>query len=238
MIKKLYFWQYRHKDTAVHSLDPRIKILVVISLSILAFISKGIHDVIIFSLFILLCIILSKMDIKTIATGLRPFYFIFIFIFLMYFLFAPSKLLQSFITIWRFLMFILISLVLTFTTPISGMVAAIEKLSMPLKIFGIKPRNIATMISIAIRFMPVMFLSFERAKDAMASRLADFRKMKHIKLIVTLMLHKMLKSASNLSDAMYARMYDENVESKRLLKLGSYDYASIALIIILFAVIY
>src|SRR3989344_1828485 len=226
MINKLYFGQYRHKETILHSLDPRIKIIYVMVLSILAFISKDIYSITIFSVFIILCIMLAKIDIKTIINGLRSFYFIFIFLLFMYLVFSPGQLRQGFIAIWRFLMFILISLILTFTTPIAGLVAAIERLSKPLKVFGIKPRNIATMISIAVRFIPVMFINFEKTREAMLSRLADFKKMKNIRLIVILMLHKMLKSASSLSDAMYSRLYNGDVESNKNLVFEKYDYVS------------
>ena len=238
MISKLYFGQYRHRETVLHSLDPRIKIIYVLVLSMLAFISKDIYSITIFSVFIILCIMLAKIDIKTIIKGLRSFYFIFIFLLLMYLVFSPGQLRQGFIAIWRFLMFILISLILTFTTPIAGLVAAIERLSKPLKVFGIKPRNIATMISIAVRFIPVMFINFEKTREAMLSRLADFRKMKNIKLVVILMLHKMLKSASSLSDAMYSRLYNGDVESNKNLVFEKYDYVSIIFVIILILIIY
>jgi len=238
MIKRLYFGQYRHKETILHSLDPRIKIIYVLALSILAFLSKSMNDIIIFSLFILICILLAKIDMKTLMKGLRSFYFIFAFLLLMYILFSPNQLRQGLTAIWRFLMFILISLILTFTTSISSLVAALERLSKPLKIFGIKPRNIATMVSISIRFIPVMFVSFERTRDAMSSRLADFKKMKHIKTLIVLMLHKMLRSASNLSDAMYSRIYNENMESNRPLSLKEFDYISMVFMIVLILVIY
>lgn len=238
MTKKLYFGQYRYKDTILHSLDPRIKIIYVLVLSILAFLSKSTNDILTFSLFILICILLAEIDVKTIIKGLKSFYFIFIFLFLMYLIFSPGQLKHGLITIWRFLMFILISLTLTYTTPISSLVAALERLVKPLKIFGIKPRNIAIMTSIAIRFIPVMFVNFEKTKDAMSSRLADFKKMKHIRTLIILMLHKMLKSASNLSDAMYSRLYNEGIESKTLLKFQKYDYLSLVFVATLFIVIY
>ncbi|MBI4452867.1 energy-coupling factor transporter transmembrane protein EcfT [Candidatus Woesearchaeota archaeon] len=238
MIKKLYFGQYRHRETMLHSLDPRLKIIYVLVLSILAFLSKSMNDMIVFSSFILLCVLLAKIDVKTIIKGLRSFYFIFAFLFLMYLMFSPNQLRQGLVAIWRFLMFILISMILTFTTPISGLVTAIEKLSSPLKIFGIRPRNIATTVSIAIRFIPVMFVNFERMRESMISRLADFRKMNHIKLVVSLMLHKMLKSASNLSDAMYSRLYNEGIEINKILKLKEYDYVSIVFVALFILLIY
>lgn len=238
MNSKLYFGQYRNRDTILHSIDPRIKIVYVFALSILAFLSNNIKEIAFFSLFILLCLLLAKIDAGTIIKGLRPFYFVLIFILIMYLLFSPNQLNRGIIAIWRFLMFILISMVLTFTTKISSLILALEKLSRPLKAFGIKPRNIATMVSIAIRFIPVMFVNFEKIREAMASRLADFKKMKHIKILIMQVLVKMISSASSLSDAMYSRLYDEDIENKRMLKLNRYDYTSMVVIATLIMIIY
>lgn len=238
MINQLYFGQYRYKETVLHSLDPRIKMINVFTFSILVFLSNNIKEIVFFSLFIIMCLLLAKIDIKTIFKGLKPFYFIFAFIIIMYLLFSPNQLIQGLTAVWRFLMFIIISLILTFTTPISSLVLSLEKLSNPLKLFRIKPRNISTMISIAIRFIPVMFVNFEKTRGAMESRLANFKKAKHIKILILRVLDKMLNSASNLSDAMYARLYDENLENKKILKLGQYDYISVVFIIILIAIIY
>ena len=238
MIRKLSFGQYKFKDSLVHKLDPRIKIIYLIILSVLVFAIKNLFGILFFSLFILLMVALAKLDFKNLTENMRPFYFIFIFILFMYIIFSPAQLKQGFIAVWRFLMLIIISLLLTFTTAISDIVAAIEKLSKPLKTFNIKPRNLAIMISITIRFVPVMFINLEKIKEAMLARLADFKKLKYIKLIMLVLLEKMLKSASSLGDAMQSRLYNEDTENKKMLKFGKCDYLSIVFILILILIIY
>lgn len=232
MLKKLSFGQYTYKNSIIHSLDSRLKIIYVLMTGILIFLIDDFLKTAIFSFFIIIVILLSKIEIKNLIKSLRPFFFIFIFIFLMYLIFSRNKLEQGIFTLWRFLMLITISLILTFTTTISHMVIAIEKLIKPLKIPKIKPRNIAVMISITIRFIPVMFLNLEKLKEAMLARLANFKKSKHIKLIMLALLDRMFKSASNLSNAMQSRLYNENAESHKILKLGKYDYISVAFILI------
>jgi len=135
-------------------------------------------------------------------------------------------------------MLLIISFVLTYTTTTSSLVAAVENLAKPLRLFGIKPRNVALMISMAMRFVPAMFISLSRAREAMASRLADFRKFRHIKLMVFSLLEGMLKSASTLSDALQSRLYNENLESYKILKLSIYDYISAALFLVFILIIY
>lgn len=230
MLKKLSFGQYAYKNSPIHRLDSRLKIFYTLTLSILIFLVNDIGRIIIFSLFIFAVILLARLGIKNLIGNLRPFLFIFAFIFIMYLLFSRNQLWQGVTAIWRFLMLIIVSLILTYTTTISSLVNAIERLAMPLKFAGVKPRNIAVMISITIRFVPLMFVNLEKLREAMLARLSNFRKLKHLKLIVLALLERMLKSASNLSDAMQSRLYNEDIEIHKILRLGRYDYASIALI--------
>ncbi|MBI2101947.1 energy-coupling factor transporter transmembrane protein EcfT [Candidatus Woesearchaeota archaeon] len=238
MIKRLTFGQYRGKDSVLHSLDVRIKIIYVVVLGILSFAIKSKFEIIVFSLFMLCIVLLSKMSLNELIKNLMPFYFIFIFLLLMYLIFSRSQIILGLRYIWRFLMLIIISMLLTYTTTIQELISAIEKLSKPLKIFQIKPRNIAVMISVAVRFIPLMFIRFEKTREAMASRLADFRKIMYVKLLVLNLLEKMLKSASDLSDAMHSRLYNEDAESRRIMKLGKNDYISMAVVIMLILIIY
>ena len=238
MAKGLSFGQYVHKDSLIHSLDCRLKIMYTVILSILVFSIKDISKVLLFTICIFIIIILTKIDFKSYIKNLRAFYSLFVFILLMYLIFSRNNLNQGLIAIWRFWILITISTILTFSTTISSLIIGIDKLSRPLKVFGFKPRNIALLISMAIRFVPVMFIKTERMKESMLSRLANFRRLKHIRLLILVLLEKMFKSASNLSDALQSRLYDENVESQKVLKLKLHDYLSLAIVIFLVIVIY
>lgn len=238
MIKRLTFGQYRSRNSALHSLDARIKIIYIIVLGILSFMAKSKFEIAVFSLFMACAVLLSKMGLREFIKNLRPFYFIFIFLLLMYLIFSRNQIILGLRHIWRFLMLIMMSMLLTYTTTIQELIAAIENLSKPLKIFQIKPRNIAVMISAAVRFIPLMFIRFGKTREAMASRLADFRKIRHVKLLVLNLLERMLKSASNLSDAMQSRLYNEDAESSKVLKLKKLDYMSVAVVLLLALVIY
>ena len=238
MIKRFTFGQYRAKNSVLHSIDARMKIIYVVVLGILSLTIKSRFGIAVFSMFMVLLVLLSKMGLNDLIKNLKPFYFIFIFLLLMYLIFSRSQIILGIFYIWRFLMLIMMSMLLTYTTTIHDLVAAIERLSKPLRIFSIKPRNIAVMISVAIRFIPLMFIRFEKARESMASRLADFRKIKHVKLLILNLLEKMIKSASNLSDAMHSRLYNEDAESRKVMELKSSDYLSIAIVAVLIIIIY
>src|SRR3989338_3211626 len=166
MLRKLTFGQYAHKDSIIHKLDPRIKIFAVIALSTTAFLLETYYKLAVFSLFVLVLIILSKINFSSLIRNLRPFLFIFVFILLLYIFFSRNQLDQGIRTIWRFILFIIIASILTFTTTITSMITAIEKLSAPLKLIKINPRTIALLIALTIRFIPALFLYADRINDA------------------------------------------------------------------------
>jgi energy-coupling factor transport system permease protein len=235
----IYFGSFVNKKSFVHSLDARVKFFYVVVLSILTFYLRNPVELLLFSLLIFIALTFSKATVRDVFLSLRRFLLIFLFIFLMYVIFSSSKIEEGIIVLWRFLLLILISFVLTYTTPLSTLTSAIEKLSKPFKVFGVKPRNIAVMISIAIRFIPVMFVCFERLKEAMLARLADFRRLSSIKIMIIALLENMFASASTLSDAMMARLYNENAESSRVMVLKKNDYISLVLFFLfLFIFIY
>ena len=239
MLKKLAFGQYAHKNTIIHKLDPRIKILSVIILSAFVFFIGNYQKMLIFSILILSLAIISKISFPSLIRSLRPFSSIILFILLMYILFSRNELHNGILSIWRFLLFIAIALILTFTTTITSMVTAIEKLLAPLKFLKINPRTIALLISLTIRFIPSLFLYADRIKDARLARLGSLRKPKHIKLLFLPLLDKIFKSASTLSDAMVARSYSIRRTSYfNAITLRPYDYFSLAaLTVILFFIL-
>ena len=156
----------------------------------------------------------------------------------MYAFFSKDELIKGLIVVWRFILLIITASVLTFSTTISDLVLALEKLFKPLKIVGVKSRDIAVMVSITLRFIPLFFLEATKIRDAKLSRLADLKKFKHIKLVVIPLLEKVFKRASNLSDAMEARCYrSEGTTNMRELRLGFRDFLAFGVMLILMGVL-
>ena len=233
MLRKLTFGQYANKGSVIHKLDARIKILSVIALSAAAFLLETYFRLAIFSLLIFLLIILSKISFSSLLRNLRPFFFIFVFILLMYLLFSRNQLDQGVMAVWKFVLFIIIAFILTFTTTITNMVTAIEKLLAPLKLIRINPKTFALLIALTIRFVPALFLYADRIKDARLARLGNLRKPKHIKLLFLPLLDRIFKSASNLSDAMLSRSYAEKRTAYfNVMRLNYCDYVSFVILLI------
>lgn len=151
----------------------------------------------------------------------------------MYIFFSRNEIDQGIRTIWKFILFITIASILTFTTTINNMVTAIEKLLNPLKIININSKTIALLIALTIRFIPSLFLYADRIRDARLARLGNLKKPKHIKLLFLPLMDKVFKTASNLSDAMLARNYSEKRAAYfNVIHLKNYDHVSFVLLLI------
>ena len=239
MLRNLIFGQYVYKKSLMHEIDPRIKVLSVLFLSIVVFLAGSYFKLLLITFFILVLAIISRIQMKIILKNLRPFLFVFVFIFLMYFLFSRNQLDTGIVTIWRFVLLIVIASILTFSTTISSLVLGLEKLLLPLKIFRINTKNFAVMISITIRFIPLFFMKAAKLRDAIISRLGNLKRIRHIKIFILSLLDRVLRSASNLSDAMESRCYSGNNSTyfKELeLKLKDMIVFSVVIVILIFII--
>ncbi len=99
---------------------------------------------------------------------------------------------------------ILLAVTLTFTTRVSAMVDAIEVAARPLKVFGIDPAKVGLTLSLAIRFIPVLFALVGEIREAQKARGLEG----NVIAVVMPLLVRTLKMADDLADAIAARGYD------------------------------
>jgi energy-coupling factor transporter transmembrane protein EcfT len=238
MINKLMLGQYKDKKTLIHSLDPRTKVFSVMALSTAIFLSQDAYTMFLYSILILLISITAGLEVKHILQSLKPFLTIFLFILIMYVFFTPTRLDFGLLTIWRFILLILVASILTFTTSITGMVTAIEKFLYPLRYLGLSPKTAALLITLTIRFIPLLFMYAQRLKDARVARLGSLKRPKQIKLFFIPLIDKIFKSASTVSDALVSRNYSrERTTYFKPLSLKRMDFFSSFVIVFVISIV-
>ena len=86
MIKDITLGQYYKKDSLVHSLDPRVKLVATLVFLVSLFISTNIFAYMLATIFLLTAIHLCKVPFKFIIRGLKSLLvLLFISVFLIYF---------------------------------------------------------------------------------------------------------------------------------------------------------
>ena len=239
--------QYIPGETVIHRLDSRIKIASVFTLSILIFRANPI-EVFAISIFLLLVFAIASFTWAQARDALRSLWFFIIAIFLLHALFSetpasPTALLpvltlaglyRGLFVIWQFLCLVLCGAVLTVTTSPEELVGGIEKLLRPLRYLRIPTYDIAMMISVALRLMPLLLEELARIRAAQAARGADLtagRIADRVKAAAALpvpLVLSAIRRADELADAMEARGYQSAPRtSLREMRITAVDAAAL-----------
>lgn len=204
-------------DSKIHNMNSISKIICLLLFLILLFL----NDYILLSLLTMLTIgmmILSKIPIKIYLKSISSLKVLIIFLLLITLIFKGSWLLIT-ITIIKLVLGILYTMVITYTTSKSEITYGLEKVFEPLNYLKIPVKQMALVLTLALRFIPNIFEQTEKIMKSQASRGIDFR---HTNLkgkviaIASMMVPMFLltsKKAETVADIMEVRLY--NYKAKR-----------------------
>ena len=189
MLKDITLGQYFPIDSALHKLDSRTKILLLIFDVVAIFMAQSLYSYALIIAFTLFIMLLSKVPMKLYFKGLKPILFVIVFTAILNMFLTDGKDLPLFgysvgITVegvqtavkmaLRLVLLIISSSVLTYTTSPMSLTDGIEKLLKPLTKIGFPSHELAMMMSIAIRFIPTLIEETDKIIKAQQARGADF----------------------------------------------------------------
>ena len=90
MLKDITIGQFFPGDSAVHRLDPRVKIVLTIAFIVLLFLANGPISYAVILIFLGIIIGISRISPKLVVRGLKPILFIVIFTAVLDLLYAPG----------------------------------------------------------------------------------------------------------------------------------------------------
>ncbi len=247
--------QYLPGESAVHKADPRIK-LFLMGLGIGA--AFQIDTAVGLALFFLLCIFLSmasRIPFKRLIKGLVPFFWLFAFTALLHVFMTPGDPVASIpYATWQglesggkvgfqLISAIWLSTLMTLTTSPLEMVWAMEWYMQPLKYLKVPIDEIALLIMLAIRFIPLLFEETDRILKAQKARGVDIetggllRKVRSLVPILVPLLHSVFRRADDLAIALTLRGYTPGIQRTRMkqVRAGFADFASLVVMTVLFA---
>lgn len=219
------FFSYIPGKSVLHRLDPRTKLVSVMLLSIVVLKASVFQDIVLLSSVFLLFAILAKLGIRHHLNSLRPMLLFFIFIFSVHAIFSGGESIFSigplgisYEGLWkgalvtsRFILLVLFASLLISTTSPSLLTLGIERIlrPLPLSLLGVSSHDLAMMMSISMRFVPLLHGSLEQTVQAQVSRGMDLRRnpLKTIPSIAIPMIHNTLRMTEDLAMAMESRCY-------------------------------
>jgi energy-coupling factor transporter transmembrane protein EcfT len=220
---ELTAFSFRPGSSFLHELDVRFK-LVFLALISLASLKAALLALCVLT-FVLICVIIDiRLPIKVILKELRYFLILLLFVFIARALTTPGSPLIQFkavsvtregvhggiIVCWRLLIIIMMGLSFVSTTRPSEIKAAVQWFLNPFPF--IPAKRIATMMSLIIRFMPVILDQAKETADAQRARGVENRKnpLYRLKKLLIPLMRRTFVSADKLAIAMEARCYSEN----------------------------
>ena len=242
MISDITLGQFFPGYSVIHKLDPRTKIILSILFIITVFLAKNPVTLIFLTIVTFLMILLSRISAKVILKAIKPLVFILAFTAILN-LFLTKGAGKPLVEFWviqiyeegivrasfmfvRVIIFILSSTVLlTYTTSPISLTDGIEALLSPLKKIKVPVHSFAMMMSIALRFIPILVEETEKIMNAQKSRGADFSSgglIKRAKALIPILIPLLASSfnrADELATAMECRCYRGDKNRTKLVKL-------------------
>ncbi|MBQ4474380.1 MAG: energy-coupling factor transporter transmembrane protein EcfT [Lachnospiraceae bacterium] len=252
--------QYYPAESVIHRLDARVKLAGTMIYIISLFLFKSFSCYLVVAAFLLTVIILSKVPLGYILRGLRTVIFLLIFMSMFNLFFTPGDIVywkagpfqmtnmgvrNACFMALRLSLLIIGSSMMTFTTTPNQLTDGLESLLKPLRKIGLPVHEIAMMMSIALRFIPILMEETQKIMKAQMARGASFdegnliQKAKSLVPILVPLFVSAFRRADDLAMAMEARCYhggDGRTKMKPLRYRGR-DYAAYAILAVYVALV-
>jgi energy-coupling factor transport system permease protein len=253
--------RYMPYQTWMHKLDPRLKLFAMVAFMITIFVrfNHVVTDLVLYGLiFIIIAMLMTitKLKFRQLFKQLKALWVMLIFLLFINILIPNTQeissyfmvfglriyyaaLLQTFYIVFRLILMIALTLILTASTRPLDLTYAIEWYLTPLKVIRFPSHEVAMTMSIALRFIPTLLDETNRIMKAQASRGVDFihGKLKEkiraiVSLIVPLFISAFQRS-EELANAMEARGYDPSAKRTRYRQLQWHCQDTFALVFML-----
>lgn len=228
MLRDITLGQYYPADSVIHKLDPRVKLFGTLIYIISLFCFRGVAALVIATIFLFGVIKASRVPFKFMIKGLKAIMVLMLITALFNLFLTPGESLVSFwvfnitkegttnavLMAIRLTYLILGTSIMTLTTTPNQLTDGLEKSLMPLSKIGIPVHAIAMMMSIALRFIPILIEETDKIMKAQMARGADFESgglLKKVKNMIPLLVPLFVSAfrrADDLAMAMEARCYN------------------------------
>ena len=227
MLRDITLGQYYPADSVIHKLDPRVKLFGTVVFIISLFLFQSFSGYVVATLFLAVVIRISKVPFSFMVKGLKGIFLLLMITVVFNLFLTPGT---TAFTIWKLkvtwegirqaafmavrLAYLIIgSSVLTLTTTPNNLTDGLEKALSPLNRIHVPVHEVSMMMSIALRFIPILMEETDKIMKAQMARCADFesggliRKAKSLVPLLVPLFISAFRRANDLAMAMEARGY-------------------------------
>jgi len=256
MLKDITLGQYFPGNSFIHRLDPRTKLVLLVVYIVALFSAVNIISYGVMLLFLLTCILISKIPPKSFLRGMKPLVFILAFTGILNIFFTQGErvlvafwgvtitmegIVRAVFMLLRILMLITGTFLLTYTTSPIALTDGLESLLSPLKKIKVPVHELAMMMCIALRFIPTLIEETDKIMSAQKARGTDFetgKLMDRVKALVPILVPLFISAfrrADELATAMECRCYHggDGRTKMKLLRYKRWDLQAYAVGVLL-----
>ena len=261
MIRDITIGQYYPAKSILHRLDPRVKLVCTLLYLVSLFLFRSVPGYIVATIFLAMIIKISTVPFSYIVRGLKPIVMLLMITVLFnlfltrdgevlfhawIFTITEGGLITAVYMAIRLIYLIIGSSLMTFTTTPNELTDGIEALLHPLNRIHVPVHEVAMMMSIALRFIPILLEETDKIMKAQIARGADLesgnmiQKAKSMIPILVPLFVSAFRRSNDLAMAMEARCYrgGEGRTKMKPLHYQKRDYvAYIVVIVYLIAVV-
>ncbi len=228
MLRDITIGQYYPADSVIHRLDPRVKLMGTFLYIISLFSFRGIAGFLLATLFLIAVIRLSKVPFSYMVKGLKAIVILMVITAVFNLFLTPGD--EVLVHVWVFtitlqgvknaalmllrLIYLIVGAsIMTLATTPNQLTDGLEKALMPLSKIKAPVHAIAMMMSIALRFIPILIEETDIIMKAQMARGADFengnlvRRAKSMVPLLVPLFVSAFRRADDLAMAMEARCY-------------------------------
>lgn len=259
MLRDITIGQYYPTGSVLHRMDPRVKLFGTLVFLISVFAYQGIIGFLVVTAFLAGVIAISKVPVRYMLKGLRAIVVLMLITALFNLFLTPGEVL---VQVWklkitregiasavrmaiRLTYLILGTSLMTLTTTPNQLTDGLEKALKPLRKLHVPVHEIAMMMSIALRFIPILIEETDKIMKAQMARGANFdegnilQKAKSLVPLLVPLFVSAFRRANDLAMAMEARCYhggDGRTKMKPL-RYQRIDYSAYVILLGYFALL-
>lgn len=258
MLRDITLGQYYQTESVIHRLDPRVKLGGTLLYIVSLFVFGHFLGYVVAAVFLAVVIRLSHVPFRFMVKGMKAILFLMLITVGFNLFLTPG---EELVSLWRLTitkeglrtavnmavrlaMLVIGSSVMTLTTTPNNLTDGMERLLGPLRVFRVPVHEVAMMMSIALRFIPILMEETDKIMKAQTARGADFESgniVQRAKALVPLLVPLFISAfrrANDLAMAMEARCYrggEGRTKMKPLLYKGRDRVAYLCILIYLAA---
>ena len=258
MLSDITLGQFFPAKSWIHRADPRLKICLTVFAIVLIFAAGNFFSLAAAVAYVGLGMALSKIPLKMYGRALKPILFLVVFTAVLNVFYGTGEplfqwgflkvtqngLLNSAFVSIRIVALILASSVLTFTTSPTQLTDALERPLRPLAKLRVPVHEFAMMMTIALRFVPLLMEETDKIMSAQKARGADMESgglTQRVKALIPVLIPLFVSAfrrAYDLATAMESRCYHggEGRTKMKVLRFGALDYGVVGSAVLALAV--